>query len=1189
MILNPKWKKQRFPPTALSVIVIVFAAAGARSAPQEGAKNPGTIVGRVVDRSTGARVSQVLVSLTGRGTGAVASRVRTSATGQFVFSGLAPGQWALRASGPGWSSGRDASRSVGVKAGELVTDVQLTLDRSVAIGGAATDDRGDSVVGIDVRLLGVSPEGSWTSVGSTETDDRGRYRFFNRAPGSYLVMMPFTQVTMAAGSERSPLPAGDAAIKAAPGPDGRNNLYATTFHPSARNAAEAQVVTISSGVERSDVDINIRPVPATSISGLLLADGGPPAPSKVRLVVRGASFTPDVAITTSAPRGEFDFSLVPAGSYDIVVEPEPVRELATQPSTWWTRHAIQVGANAISNLRVPLSRGRTVSGRIELRGTRPQPTPEQFQRAQVTLRRIDSQALYRGPVNADRTFEVRNLPGGLYQVAALNVSGWPLISAIHEGRDIADMPVDLVPSDIADAVLTLTDVYPELRGTVRAKGAIEGGATVLLFPADRKPWTEFIHTSRRIREAVSLQDGSYSLANLPPGEYFILAVRSQIAAWRRTEVLENLARSATRVNVPEQRTVEQDVALVQIGGGRSNRPVSPDAGGAPQSSAPPTIRDHGPFVPDAEPSGQDLPASRINSGVVSGRVLQAADESAGVRGATVTLSADAGSWVTTTLTDDAGAFVFDQVPPGRYRVSAAKAAYLSMQFGARSPGRPGSSFVLAPRSRMEMAIVLPRGAVITGIVTDALGAPLATARVRVLRAVDRQGTTHVEPAAAARPGEAVTDDRGEYRVYGLPPGRFYVGATPGIGGLGTPARQVDDRDVQAHIGVAAAPRPSAPPQSRERDISPPTPIVYASVFHPRAKRLVDALPVDLELQEERTAVNIQMELVPSVAFSGRIFGPDGLPARAGVISLRPAGAYVPTEFWGVSREGTGAGGSLGGYVQARATGDGRFTINALTPGIYDVVAGGTPATEDRSVSRPSWWAMDSVTIGGKDLGDYSITLRPASTVAGVLRGQGTERAVAADGFRLSLVPAVRDELSAEVLLPQIAKDGTFRFDAVPPGVHRLRVDSPTGLVAHSAMLDGRDLLDEPLQLFSGQAVEGLAVNVSDRLAILDGVFTDEAGRPASDYFVVVFPVNSSLWEERSRRIRALRPGTDGRFEAAGLPAGEYFIAAVWDVEPDEWYKASFLDQLVRNAVKVTLTDGMRTTQHLRVSGGARYR
>ena len=98
-----------------------------------------------------------------------------------------------------------------------------------------------------------------------------------------------------------------------------------------------------------------------------------------------------------------------------------------------------------------------------------------------------------------------------------------------------------------------------------------------------------------------------------------------------------------------------------------------------------------------------------------------------------------------------------------------------------------------------------------------------------------------------------------------------------------------------------------------------------------------------------------------------------------------------------------------------------------------------------------------------------------------------------------------------------------------------------------------------------------------------GAFSDAAGQPASDYTVIVFSASREYWMANSRRIQAARPGTDGRFSLKNLPPGDYRLAAVSDVEPNEWFTPAFL----RNADAIVdrdhAGDGERRQQDLRVA------
>jgi len=82
--------------------------------------------------------------------------------------------------------------------------------------------------------------------------------------------------------------------------------------------------------------------------------------------------------------------------------------------------------------------------------------------------------------------------------------------------------------------------------------------------------------------------------------------------------------------------------------------------------------------------------------------------------------------------------------------------------------------------------------------------------------------------------------------------------------------------------------------------------------------------------------------------------------------------------------------------------------------------------------------------------------------------------------------------------------------------------------------------------------------------------------------VILFSADPRYWVPASRRIASARPATDGRFVFAGLPAGEYRLAAVADLEPGAWYDPDVLRQLVGGSVLLSLTEGERRVQDLQV-------
>lgn len=125
-------------------------------------------------------------------------------------------------------------------------------------------------------------------------------------------------------------------------------------------------------------------------------------------------------------------------------------------------------------------------------------------------------------------------------------------------------------------------------------------------------------------------------------------------------------------------------------------------------------------------------------------------------------------------------------------------------------------------------------------------------------------------------------------------------------------------------------------------------------------------------------------------------------------------------------------------------------------------------------------------------------------------------------------------------------------------------------------------MDVPLEVRSGDDLAGLVVRLTDRTTWLLGTLLDASGRLTSDFTVVVFPLDAAYWLPQARRIQATRPSTDGHYGFRGLPPGDYRVAVVPDVEPGQWYDPNWLRQVLPSAVPITLGDGERHLQDLRV-------
>jgi hypothetical protein len=137
----------------------------------------------------------------------------------------------------------------------------------------------------------------------------------------------------------------------------------------------------------------------------------------------------------------------------------------------------------------------------------------------------------------------------------------------------------------------------------------------------------------------------------------------------------------------------------------------------------------------------------------------------------------------------------------------------------------------------------------------------------------------------------------------------------------------------------------------------------------------------------------------------------------------------------------------------------------------------------------------------------------------------------------------------------------------------------------SAVVNGRDVADLPLDIKGGGDISGVVLTFTDRLSTLSGTVIDAAGRPTAAFPIVVFSTNRETWTMGSRRVQRARPATDGKYSIAGLPPGEYFLCAAFELSEERLYDPSFLEQLAAGGIVIKLGDGEKRTQDLKLGGG----
>jgi hypothetical protein len=528
----------------------------------------------------------------------------------------------------------------------------------------------------------------------------------------------------------------------------------------------------------------------------------------------------------------------------------------------------------------------------------------------------------------------------------------------------------------------------------------------------------------------------------------------------------------------------------------------------------------------------------------------------------------------TTISDDQGRFVFDQLPAGRFTLTSTKVAYIAGAYGATRPGRPGVPLQIAAGQAMtDVRISMTRGAAIGGALRTEMGEPAANIRVAVFQVPPPGAAPNLVIAALA-----TTDDRGVYRVFGLLPGKYLVASTLPLGGrlsevVALSSGDIDRalRELQQRTGLSMA---GTPPPAGSPDPLPAGSYSAAPIFYPGVAVPSSATPLVLAAGDDRSGVDFAVPFVRVVKIEGALVHPSGTPPTV-QFAIRTDGLRLTSLLANVP------------VFASKVEPPGRtFTYSNVSPGRYVITV--------RTRSGDPLYARAEVDVAGADVTGLVLNLQPTIALRGRIVFDGKSPAPQTPvSVQLTAANGAGGGGSGSTQLgnlhipPGVASaDGTFAVTDIVPDEYRLttNVAESSGWWLRSAVVNGRDVLDDALEIAPGGDVAGAVLTFSDRLTQLSGTLLTAKDQIAPNYFIAVFPASRALWRPESRRIRSARAGTDGRWIIRGLPPGDYLVAALTDLDPDDLRDVAFLENLLAAAVKVTLSDGEQKIQDLRIGG-----
>jgi hypothetical protein len=482
--------------------------------------------------------------------------------------------------------------------------------------------------------------------------------------------------------------------------------------------------------------------------------------------------------------------------------------------------------------------------------------------------------------------------------------------------------------------------------------------------------------------------------------------------------------------------------------------------------------------------------------------------------ALVAVSGNVTPSVLAATTDPSGRFSFQNLAPGLYSLQVHCDGYARQSHGQRTPGGPAAAIrVTAGQSISNVVMALLPAGNVSGVIRSPEGRPQAGVPVQLLRATyNASGQRAFQVEGATR-----TNDRGEYRLYWLTPGNYYMsaGSAPG------PNR------------TSGANAPASPNEVPDRS--------FALTYYPGVLDARGAALIEVTSGGELSGIDLSVSSQELRRIRGHVTDSNtGHPPSSVGFSL----AY---------RALTGASGafSAGGKYDPKT---GEFELRYVPPGSYVVQAIAmdlAPVTESETAVKVAAVATRPngrlpVDISNHDVDGLLLTLTTGVALPGRISIEGVNLSSISgwERIRVPLKPALDGafgpNLQPAAPISQAPRvDGSFVIEGVSPGEFIVGpvTGLPPGFYVKEARFAQLDVLSQPLR-FSGVAGGALEIVLSSNGSQVDGIAMDGRSAPMAGVRVVLVPDRQ---RHRTDLFKTTISDSSGRFVFRTVPPGDYRV------------------------------------------------